>query len=139
MKRILNPKLKKENIAVIEYSSSEKHMESEQDLSSKQDYIHEDHSFSLQPVQRGHKSSEGKTNYITEQGIASGVSFVQEAMKDKNEDDFIFKKLDIPWLSNQDSIMHGEVHVDSEIENLRKKLQKHKSQIEFLMKLMTGW
>ena len=44
----------------------------------------------------------------------------------------IFKKLDILWLSNQESIMHGEVHMDSEIENLRKTLQQHKSQIEFL-------
>ena len=44
----------------------------------------------------------------------------------------IFKKLDIPWLSNQDSIMDGEVHMDSEIENLRKTLQQHKSRIEFL-------
>ena len=56
--------------------------------------------------------------FITEQGIASGVSFVQEVMKDKHEDDLIFKKLDIPWLSNQDSIMHGEVHMDSKVEKL---------------------
>ena len=53
-------------------------------------------------------------------------------MKDKQEDDLIFKKLDIPWLLNQDSIMHGEVHMDSEVENLRKTLQQHKSLIEFL-------
>ena len=56
MKRILNPKLKKEKITVIEDSSSEENMESKEDFSSKQDYIQEDHSFSLEPVQGGHKS-----------------------------------------------------------------------------------
>ena len=53
-------------------------------------------------------------------------------MKDKQEEDFIFKKLDIPWLSNQDLTLPEEVHMDSEVENLRKVLQQHKSQIHFL-------
>ena len=132
MKRILNPKLKKEKITVIEDSSSEENMENEEDSSSQQHYIQEDHLVSLELVQGGHKALEGKTTLITEQGIASEVSLVQEAMRDKEEDDLIFKKLDIPQLSNQDSIMHGEVHMDSEVENLRKNLQQHKSQIGFL-------
>ena len=112
MKRILNPKLKKENITVIEDSSSEENMENEEDSISQQHYIQEDHLVSLEPAEGGHKASEGQTTFITEHGIALGVSFVQEEMKDK-QDDFILKKLDIPWLSNQDSIMHGEVHMDS--------------------------
>ena len=107
-------------------------MENEEDLSSQQYYIQEDHLVSLEPVQGGHKALEGQTTFITEHGIDLGVSSVQEAMKDKQEDALIFNKLDIPWLSNHDSIMHGEVHMDSEVENLRKNLQQHKSQIEFL-------
>ena len=43
MKRTLNPKLKKEKITIIEDSFSEENMESEENLSSKQDYIKEDH------------------------------------------------------------------------------------------------
>ena len=114
--------MKKENITVIEDSSSEENMENEEVLSSQQHYIQEDHLVSLEPFQGGHKASEGQTAFITEQGITSGVSFVQETLKDKQEDDFIFKKLDIPWFSNQDSIIHGEVNMESEVENLRTNL-----------------
>ena len=53
-------------------------------------------------------------------------------MKDRQEEDLIFKKLNIPWFSNQDLTWHGEVHMDLEVENLRKTLQQHKSHIEFL-------
>ena len=61
-----------------------------------------------------------------------GFSFAEEIVKDKKEEDLIFNKLDIPWLSNQDSTLPGEVHMDSEVENLKKVLQQHKSQIHFL-------
>ena len=64
--------------------------------------------------------------------MTSGVSFAEVTMKDRKEEDLIFKKLNIPWLSNQDSTLPGEVHMDSEVENLRKALQQHKSQIHFL-------
>ena len=64
--------------------------------------------------------------------MTSGVSFAEEEMKDRKEEDLIFKKLNIPWLSNQYSTLPGEIHMDSEVENLRKTLQQHKSQICFL-------
>ena len=64
--------------------------------------------------------------------MTSGASFAKEAMKDRQEEDLIFKKLNIPWLSNQDSTLHGQVYMDSEFENIRKNLQQHKSQIDFL-------
>ena len=53
-------------------------------------------------------------------------------MKDRQKEDLIFKKLNIPWLSNHDLTLTGEVHMDSEVENLRKTLQHHKSQNCFL-------
>ena len=40
--------------------------------------------------------------------------------------------MDIPWLLDQDSTLPEKVHMDSEVENLRKALQQHKSQIHFL-------
>ena len=43
MKRILNPKLKKENITLIEGSSTEEVMESEKGLIPQQVYIEEEH------------------------------------------------------------------------------------------------
>ena len=64
--------------------------------------------------------------------MTSRVSFAEEAMKDRQEEDLIFKKLNIPWFSNQDSTLPGEVHMDFEVENLKKTLQQHKPQIHFL-------
>ena len=40
-------------------------------LSSQQHYIQGDHLVSLEPVQGGHKASQGQTTFITEQGITS--------------------------------------------------------------------
>ena len=67
-----------------------------------------------------------------EQGMTLGVSFAEEAMKNKQEEDLIFQKMDIPWLVDQDLTLLEKVHMDSEVENLRKALQQHKSQIHFL-------
>ena len=132
MKRILNPKLKNKKITVIQYSSSEENNESEENLSPQQNYIQEDHLISPNSVQENHEVLEEQVTPIIEQGMTSGVSFVEEAMKDMEDEYLIFKKLIIPWLSNQDSTLTGEVHMDSEVENIRKSLQQHKSQICFL-------
>ena len=53
-------------------------------------------------------------------------------MEDRQEEYLTFKKLNIPWFSNHDSTLTGEVHMDSEVENIRKYLQQHNSQICFL-------
>ena len=132
MKRILNPKLQKEKITVIEDSSSEENNESEENLSPQQNYSQEDHLLSSGLIQGNHEGSEKQVTRIKEQGMTSEDLFVEEEMKDRKEEDSIFKNLNIPWLSNHDSTLHGEVHMDSEVENLRKNLQQHKSQIYFL-------
>ena len=64
--------------------------------------------------------------------MSSKVPFVQETVKDGKQYDLIFKKFDIPWLSNQGSTLQGEGNIDSKIENLKKTLEQHKSQICFL-------
>ena len=66
MKRILNPKLKKENITVIEDSSTEEDMENEKGLIPQKVYIEEDHLVSLEPVQGGHNASEKATTFSIE-------------------------------------------------------------------------
>ena len=81
MKRILNPKLKKENITLIEDSSTEEVMESEKGLIPQQVYIEEEHSISLEQVQGGHKASERATIFSIEQGMSSKVPFLQETLK----------------------------------------------------------
>ena len=53
-------------------------------------------------------------------------------MKYRKEDNLIFNKFGIPWLSNQGSTSYVEGHLNSEIENLKKTLEQHKSHICFL-------
>ena len=64
--------------------------------------------------------------------MTSVVSFAEVAMKNKKEEDLIFKKLDIPWLLDQDSTLPEKVDMDFEVKNIRKALQQHKSQVHFL-------
>ena len=52
-------------------------------------------------------------------------------MKDGKEDDLILKKFEISYISNQGSELQGEGNIDSEIENLKKTLEQHKSHIFF--------
>ena len=82
-------------------------------------------------MQGGHKAPERGTTFSIEQGMSSKVPFVQETMKDGKEYDLIFTKFDIPWLSNQGSVLQGEGHIDSKIANLKKTLEQHKSHIFF--------
>ena len=58
MKRISNPKMKNENITVIQDSSSEENNESEKKLRPQQNYIQEDHLISPEPVQENHEVPE---------------------------------------------------------------------------------
>ena len=45
--------------------------------------------------------------------MSSKFPFVQEIVKDGKEDDLIFKKFEISWLSNQGSTLQGKGHIDS--------------------------
>ena len=101
-------------------------------MSPQQNYIQEDNLISPEPVQVNHEVSEEQVTPIMEQGMTSGVSFVEEIMKDNREEDLIFKNLDIPWFSNQDLMLPGEMHMDSKVENIRKVLQQYKSNRHFL-------
>ena len=64
--------------------------------------------------------------------MTSKFPFVQEIVKYKKEDDMIFKKLDISWMTNQGSTLQGEVQMDSKIENLKKTVEQYKYQVGFL-------
>ena len=64
--------------------------------------------------------------------MTSKVPFVQEMIKDKQEDDLIFKKFDISWMTNQGSALQGEFRTDLKIENLKKTVEQFKYHIGFL-------
>ena len=70
--------------------------------------------------------------------MSSKVPGVEETVKDEEEDELIFKKIDIPWLSDKTSILHGGMYIDSEIENLKKTVKQNKYQIGFLSETNDG-
>ena len=113
MKKILNPKLRNENIRMIKDSSNEEDMGSEEDLNSHKVYIKEEHSVLLKSFPGKDKISEDPKTFSIEQGVSSKVPVVQETVKDKEEDELIFKKIDIPLLSDKNSTLQGGMYIDS--------------------------
>ena len=59
-------------------------------------------------------------------------------MKHEEDDDLIFRKIDIPWLSDKTSTLQGEMCIDSETENLKKTVKQYKYQIGFLSETNDG-
>ena len=84
------------------------------------------------------KISEDPKTFSIEQGVSSKVPVVQETVKDKEEDELIFKKIDIPWLSDKTSTLQGGMDIDSETENLKKIVKQNKYQISFLSETNDG-
>ena len=70
--------------------------------------------------------------------MSSEVPVVQEKGKDREEDDLIFKKIDIPWLSDKNSTLQGGMYIDSEAENLKKTVKQYKYHIGFLSETNDG-
>ena len=56
----------------------------------------------------------------------------------KKPDDLIFRKNDIPWLSDKNSTLQGEMCIDSKTENLKKTVKQYKCQIGFLTETNDG-
>ena len=83
MKRILNPKFWKETITEIEDSLTEEDIEDEEDLSSHEVYIEEEHSMLLESSLGRDKVSEEPITFSVEQGMTSKFPFVQEIVKYK--------------------------------------------------------
>ena len=126
MKKILNPKLRNEKVMMIEDSSDEEDMGSEEELNSQQVYIKEEHLVLLKSFLGKDKISEDPITFSIERGVSLEVPVVQETVKDREEDDIIFKKIDIPWLSDRTSTLQGGMYMDSEIKNLKKTMKQYK-------------
>ena len=73
MKRILNPKLRKDKITVIKDSSSQEDMEEEENLSSQQVHTEKENSVILESSSRKDKVSEQPINFSTKRGKFSEV------------------------------------------------------------------
>ena len=131
MKKLLNPKLAKEKIIVIEDSSYREDLEEDEDLNSQQVNSKKEDSFTV-------KSFSVK-NKVVEQSKDSGIKGnrsqkvpVAVADQDEEDDDSVFRKINIPWLSDESLIAKEGLLVDSEVENLQKIVKQYKYQIGFL-------
>ena len=78
------------------------------------------------------KVSEKPINFSIERGMSLEVPVVEDIVKDEEEEDLIFKKIDIPWLSDKTSTLQEGMRIDSETENLQKTVKQYKYQIGFL-------
>ena len=102
MKNILNPKLAKEKVTVIEESSSQEDLEEEQGIDSKQVHSTKEHLVTLQSSPGKDKVAEQPKGFSTERDRSVEVP-VEEVDKDEEDDDLIFSKMNIPWLSDKTS------------------------------------
>ena len=96
MKKILNPRLMKEKIIVIEDSSSQEDMEEKESLSSQQVHIKEEHSVILESSTGKDKVAEQSIDFNTERVRSPEVPVEEEAVKNEEDDDLIFRKMNIP-------------------------------------------
>ena len=138
MKKILNPNLMKEKITVIEDSSSQEGVEEEESLSSHQVHIKKEHSVILKSSLGRNKVVEQPIYFSTERGRSSEVLIEEEAVKDQEYYNPIFRKIDIPWLSDKTSTLQEGMCIDSETENLQKTMKQYKYQIDFITETNEG-
>ena len=117
MKKILNPNLAKEKITIIEDSSSQGDLEEYEGLNSQQVDSKKEYSLILE-------SSPGKDK-VPEQSKDSSIKrdrsqniLVEVVDQDEEDDDLVFRKMNIPWLSDKASTTKDGLSIDTEIENL---------------------
>ena len=90
---------------MIEDSSAQEDMEEEENLSSQQVHTKKEHSVILESSSGKDKVSEQPINFSTKQGKFPEVTVEEEKVKDEEDDDFISKKIDIPWFSDKTSTL----------------------------------
>ena len=90
MKNILNPRLMKEKITVIEYYSSQEDMEEEESLSSQPVHIQKEHSVILESSTSKDEITEQSIDCSPERVRSPKVPVEEEAVKNEEDDDLIF-------------------------------------------------
>ena len=130
MENILNPKFAKEKVTVIEDLSSQEDLEDEEGLDSKLLQSKKEPLVTLKQSPEKDEDLEQPKVCSTEKDSPLEVP-VEEAYKEDEDDDFIFRKMNIPWLSDKTSTEKEGLCIDSDIENLQKKVKQCKYQNQF--------
>ena len=137
MKKILNPNFSKEKVTLIEYSSSQEDLEDEESMDSKLVQSKKEHLVTQKSSLDKDKDAEQPKVYSTEKDRPLEVP-IEEAYKEEEDDDLIFRKMNIPWLSDKTSTAKEGLYIDFEIENLQKTVKQCKYQISFLSETNEG-
>jgi len=138
MKKLLNPKLAKEKITVIdsEDSSSQENLKEDEDLSEQVDNKRED-SVVEKPSLVKDTVKEQSKDFSFKEDKSQKVP-VAETEQHEEDDEEIFRKLNIPCLSEEVSSFQEGKFIDSENENLQKTIKQYKYQIDFLNETNEG-
>ena len=95
IKNILNPKFTKEKGTIIEDSSSQEDLEDEEGLDFKQVHSKKEHLVTLKSSPEKDKVAEQPKVCNTKRDMSLEVP-VEEANKEEEDDDLIFRKMNIP-------------------------------------------
>ena len=125
MKKILNPRLMKEKITVIEDYSSQEDMDEEESISPQQFHIKKEHSVILESSIGRYKVAEQSIDFSSERVRSPEVPVEEEEVKNEEDDDLIFRKINIPWLSDKTSKLQEGMCIDSKTENLQKTMKQY--------------
>ena len=128
----------KEKFTVIEDYSSQEDMEEEEILSSQQVHIKKEHSVILELFISRDKVAKQSIDFSTERVRSPEVPIEEEAVKNWGYDDIIFRKMNIPWMSDKNSTLQEGMCIDSETENCQKTVNQYKYQIDFLSETNEG-
>ena len=104
-------------MTVIEDSSYQEDLEDEEGLDSKLVQRRKEHLVTPKSSLSKDKDAEQPKVCSTEKCIPLEVP-IEEAYKEGEDDDLIFRKMNIPWLSDKTSTEKEGLYIDSEIENL---------------------
>ena len=162
MKKLLNPKLNKEGIIVIDDSSSyekmdvgkgdskgKKPMKSEEESSLTEtklsDVFFEIRGQILKEQQKDEievSHSENKLiideNVLGETETKENLIFHEIPTELLPEDEEIYRRLNIPWLPNEMQSIVGNKAFDSEKENLQRTIKQYKHQVEYMQETNDG-
>ena len=137
MKKILNPKLAKEKITLIDSdSSSQENLKEDEDLSKQVDNKREDSVIEKPSLMKGTVKEKSK-NFSFKEDKSKKVPVV-ETQQHEEDDEEIFRKLNIPWLFEEVSSFQEGKFIDFENENLQKSVKQYKYQTDFLNETNEG-
>ena len=113
-------------------------IEKNESLNLQQVYTRKHHSVMLESCTGKEKIAVPSIQCNFEGVKSTDIPIVTKIFKHEEDDEEIFKRLNVPWLLEGTSLFQEGKCIDSENENLRKSLKHYKYQIEFLHETNEG-